>query len=223
MPRKRKAITEKSVQSTEDKPFDLPQVEHKAESDNCPWDDNRLTLKERRFVHFYLGQAAGNATSAAELAGYNANNRVTLAVTASEILRKPYVQQHLEQEIGKGFGSPEQITRSLATIAQGAAAFLVKREDGQWGYDLDAMAAAGLLGLVKELEVDEVKIADSPAVVVKQKIKLYDRMKALELLAKINGQFIERRELTSGGKPIQFTLKVEGERTDAPRITTSSN
>jgi phage terminase small subunit len=32
---------------------------------------NKLTLKQRRFVEAYCGEAAGNATQAAKLAGYS--------------------------------------------------------------------------------------------------------------------------------------------------------
>lgn len=62
-----------------------------------------LTEKERRFVFAFLGEAAGNACKAAELAGYKKG--AGLAVTASRLLRKAHIQAHLAN------------TRDRATVA----------------------------------------------------------------------------------------------------------
>ena len=41
--------------------------------------DGQLSEKQRRFVNFYMGDAAGNASKAAELAGYSPKRRELLA------------------------------------------------------------------------------------------------------------------------------------------------
>ena len=51
-----------------------------------------LTLKERRFVDAYLGEAAGNGTRAARLAGYGGSSTV-LGQIAYENLRKPDIRE----------------------------------------------------------------------------------------------------------------------------------
>jgi hypothetical protein len=55
----------------------------------------KLTEKQRRFVDAYLGEAAGNATKAARLAGYKGNDN-TLASVGTENLRKPAIAEAIE-------------------------------------------------------------------------------------------------------------------------------
>lgn len=52
--------------------------------------DRPLTRKQELFVKAFCGEAAGNATRAAELAGYSGTIR-TIAVTANENLKKPNI------------------------------------------------------------------------------------------------------------------------------------
>lgn len=54
-----------------------------------------LTFKERKFVEAYAGEAAGNGTKAAEMAGYR-GSRGALATRATELLRKSDVAEALD-------------------------------------------------------------------------------------------------------------------------------
>lgn len=56
---------------------------------------DKLTEKQRRFVEAYMGEAAGNATEAARLAGYKGSD-TTLCAVGSENLRKPLVARAIE-------------------------------------------------------------------------------------------------------------------------------
>lgn len=56
----------------------------------------KLTPKERRFVTAYIGEAAGNGTKAAILAGYA---KKSAAVTASQLLRKPNIAAELTKVV----------------------------------------------------------------------------------------------------------------------------
>jgi phage terminase small subunit len=53
-----------------------------------------LSERERRFVDAYMGEAAGNATKAAKLAGYSAHTATTLG---SRLLRKVHVADAIAQ------------------------------------------------------------------------------------------------------------------------------
>jgi hypothetical protein len=55
-----------------------------------------LNIKQTAFVAAYLGEANGNATEAARIAGYKGNN-TTLAVVGAENIRKPYIAEAIEQ------------------------------------------------------------------------------------------------------------------------------
>lgn len=55
-----------------------------------------LNLRERKFVEAYLGEAAGNATRAARLAGYSGSYSA-LGVAGFENLKKPKIREVIAQ------------------------------------------------------------------------------------------------------------------------------
>jgi phage terminase small subunit len=65
-------------------------------SEQPPTTEDELTPKEQLFVAHYLGEARGNGTKAMRLAGYKGNAN-TLAVGASQNLRKPKIAAAIEQ------------------------------------------------------------------------------------------------------------------------------
>ncbi len=58
----------------------------------------RLTEKQRRFVEAYMGEAGGNATQAARLAGYAGNDN-TLASMGDANVRKPAIQAAIKERV----------------------------------------------------------------------------------------------------------------------------
>lgn len=82
--------------------------------------DDDLTEKQRRFVDAYMGEAKGNGTLAARVAGYEGDDN-TLAVTASRLLRNPKVRSALNARIECDpliMGRIERLRR-LSEIARG--------------------------------------------------------------------------------------------------------
>jgi phage terminase small subunit len=78
-----------------------------------------LTEKQRRFVEAYMGQAKGNATEAARLAGYSGTPHA-LEVTASRLLRNAEVRAvlaHLaEQTTQDAIATAEECHSALTSI-----------------------------------------------------------------------------------------------------------
>lgn len=200
---KGKRTTTKKVQESEDKPLEIPAVTVKPEVDEDAWGNDRLTLKQRLFVEAYTGPAAGNATKAARMAGYRDDNEISLRNTASENLTKPYVQRAIARVIASKLGQPEWVRAGITEVANGNAADYMKvGPDGQMHVDLNAMAAAGALGLIQQINEERLEVGPNLST-VKLKLKLYDRLKALELLAKMNGQLVDRKDITSNGETIK--------------------
>ena len=84
--------------------------------------DRRLTQKQRLFVEAYVGEARGNATEAARLAGYKGRD-TTLAQVGAENLRKPYIASAIEkraEEMREASGAltPEEIHELWGDIAR---------------------------------------------------------------------------------------------------------
>ncbi len=141
---------------------------------------NRLTEKQRKFVEAYMGKAEGNGVEAARLAGYKGNDN-TLAAIASENLRKPKIASAIEerQEGDPLVADREERQRFFTSVMRGT------------GCRRPVKTMVGLL-------------RDKDGNVVTEDPLAKDRIKAAELLGKMNGDFVERIDVTSGGKPLTW-------------------
>jgi phage terminase small subunit len=77
--------------------------------------DDGLTYKQRLFVQAYLGEAKGNATAAARIAGY-AGNDATLGVTGFDTLRSPKVVAQVRARARMVMGEHETLEHLAAVI-----------------------------------------------------------------------------------------------------------
>ncbi|SRR6266496_1246494 len=75
-----------------------------------------LSLKQQKFVDAYLGEAAGNGTKAAQLAGYRGSQQ-TLKAVASENLTKPDIAKQIEKRLRTATMTSEEVLRELSGIA----------------------------------------------------------------------------------------------------------
>lgn len=211
MAKKRKNITAKAVQATENRP--LPEVQPKPEVDEDPWGNDGLTIRQRLFVKAILGTAGGNASKAAEMAGYSAENRNALRVTAHRVLTHANVQRAVAHRLASMLASPEWVRLNLVSIASSSMAnFLTRDENGRFVTDLDKAAAIGALGQIREIKEESLKVGDSPATIIKQTIKLHDATAANIALAKLYGLIVEKHEHSGpGGGPIEATVKIQSD------------
>ena len=180
----------------------MPVVSVKAEPDEEAWGKDGLTFKQRRFVKAYVGPAAGNATKAAEMAGYRSDNRESLKATASENLTKPNVQRALARAMAKHRGGKRW---TLAGIIELASVNIddYLAEDGS--IDIAKARAGGAMGMVKKIEVREMGEHGRQV-----KVETYSRLDALLALAKIHGTLIDRHEHTGkDGQPIEHKHAVD--------------
>lgn len=193
-PKNRRKTTAKKVQEEDKKPFVLPTVKQKPEVDETEWDKDGLTVRQRLFVEALIGKCGGHGWKAAKEAGYSDSTNDMLRVAACQLLNTPNVQRAIEKKIGQRFGSQEDIRNSVAAIANGNAADYLDIDDkGKLVVSLEKLQAAGALGLLQEIREEGFE-ADGKVTIVKRKLKLYDRMKALELLAKLSGMLVERHK-----------------------------
>lgn len=170
------------------------------EVDDGEWDESGLTTKQRLFVAAIVGPAAGNASKAAELAGYRCKNTDSLKATAHDILTSPYVQQAVRQALAKRKATAEWAQAELASIADGdLSRFLRVDAEGRAGIDWRAAMAAGAVGLIREIDLDD---SGSP-----KKIRLHDRVKALETILRLYGKFVDKHEHTGkDGAPLSLIV-----------------
>lgn len=78
-----------------------------------------LTLKQRAFVAYFLGAAAGNATRAAALAGYAGGNLASCAAIANKLLRTPKVVASIDRKASASrYMSSEETLAEIGKVAR---------------------------------------------------------------------------------------------------------
>lgn len=133
-----------------------------------------LTEKRRRFVLAYVGEAAGNATEAARIAGYAKPHP-----EGAQLLQKPTVQAALlaltKPDEDEAIASSERLHKQLSDIALGHVTDIERKGS-------DMVAAAKLLLTARGELVKRVERVDQP----KSKPELIARLR--EMLMKLEGE-----------------------------------
>lgn len=142
----------------------------------------KLTPKQLAFIDAYMGEARGNATEAARIAGYKGNGRA-LQVMGAQNLSKPIIAaaiaERQQQVASSRIMTIEQMQEMLTQIAARNA-----EEDPQV-----AINAVKELGKMQGAYIDRSKIELDGEVKVEQKgtvsVKGLSREALLELKAKV--------------------------------------
>jgi hypothetical protein len=173
--------------------------------------DVELGPKQQRFVDAYLGEAKGNATEAARLAGYKETRRESLAQQGSRLYRNVEIQAAIRARVSELAMTAEEVLAGLAEIARGDMGLFVEGDHkGNPRIRLDAVEnpETGELGrpntrLVKRLTVKE-RSGDWGSE-EEVSLELYSRQEALVQLGRYHGLFVDKTELSGpGGGPLAF-------------------
>lgn len=139
----------------------------------------RLTLKQRLFVDHYLGQANGNATQAARLAGYGCPEKMGYKV----LRQSPGVRLALEELLREHAMPAGEVLARLTEQGRGLYAAYID-EEGQ--VDLRGLRQAGLMRLVKKISRDRNN---------KVAVEFHDVQAALVQVGRAHGLFRDRHEI----------------------------
>ena len=103
-----------------------------------------ITEIRRRFVEAYMGEAAGNGSKAAKLAGYNCANDGAFTSMASELMALPEIQAAIDERVARDprVMGREERQRLWSSIARGEG-LDGKGEPPSWR---DRLAALKTLG-----------------------------------------------------------------------------
>lgn len=150
---------------------------------------NDLTQQQRDFCYYLVNRWPTNQTKAAIEAGYAEKSA---HVAASRLLKIDKIQKEIQRLHREKHMGPDEVLAGLADIARLDMSDFA-RVDSSGGASLDLRKAknAGKLGLIREIQTDvemhESGEGDSVAKVLKTKVKLYDKQRALETLARHHG------------------------------------
>lgn len=158
-----------------------------------------VPTKQDVFIASFVGEARYNATMAARMAGYKSPERAGL-----EMVKTPRIVQRIKDAMGAKAMSPEEVVAHVSDIARSRPAEGIlrfepaRRDDGSVVLDKDGKQVeqafidlakardAGLLGMIKQIRQTRYGID----------VTFYDRLQALETLARIHKLFGEQGTLT---------------------------
>lgn len=139
-----------------------------------------LTPVEQRFVMAFCGEARGNGTLAAKLAGVK-GVKSTLAVRASQLLREPHIRNARDVWMEHFALGPAEVTAALSDLAGCHLGPFLERDPADGTIKIkvpDDAAWETFRHWIKGVEVD-------PKSGEVTKIQIHDRLAALRELAKI--------------------------------------
>jgi hypothetical protein len=152
--------------------------------------NGRLTGKQRRFINFYL--ELWNGTEAASRAGYK-GDRDTLAVVASENLRKPKIRDAIEKRLESEAMGADEVLWRFGQQARGNLADFINTDIPGGLVDMDAIAEKG--HLLKKFTWTKQGIT----------VEMYDAQVALDKLGKAHRLFVHEIKHTGTGEDGEIT------------------
>ncbi len=166
----------------------------------------KLTPKQQRFVNEYLIDL--NATQAYLRAGYNVSENVA-AVNAQRLLRNANIQAELtnamQERSERTQITQDMVLRELAKIGFSDLKAVVEwTEDGRIILRASDEVDGAILAEVSETEIDFGDYTKRT-----KKVKLHDKMRALELIGKHLGMFKDNVHL-SGEVGVQIVDDIDG-------------
>jgi phage terminase small subunit len=141
----------------------------------------RLTGKQQLFIAEYLNCL--NGAEAARLAGYSGSNE-TLAAVGYENLRKPHIAAEIERIMQDKIMSASEVLMHLTDIGRGDMDDVV---DANGNVDLKKAREKRKTRLIKTIRQRTITTSSEDGEgsdIYETRIEMYDRIKALTLLAK---------------------------------------
>lgn len=173
---------------------------------------NELTLKQKRFVAEYLIDL--NATQAAIRAGYSSKNADKIG---SELLGKTRVAEAIQKALARRAAkvevTQERVVEELARVAFGDL-----RGVSTWGPDGVSLKPSDELTDEQSAAISEVVetvTKDGGSV----RIKRHDKVKALELLGRHLGMFVDKLDHTSSDGSMSPTPVIDLSHLSADELT----
>lgn len=158
--------------------------------------DKLLTARQRRFAEQYL--LSGDARQSALAAGYSPS---VAAGKTARLLQNRDVADYLERrraEIAQNEVDTRRVMAELSSIAFADAGDYWRVEDGRL-----LVADTGGLSPGKRAAVAQVREGTKGV-----EVKLYDKMRALELLGKASGMFSDRAAEEAVEKAFEVEIRV---------------
>lgn len=140
-----------------------------------------LTVRQRLFVAYFLGEAHGNAAKAASLAGY-----LDPYGSGHSLLKRPLIQKMIEAKLDKIEMGQMEVLFRLSRLARADAGDFLKLDDGDGPPTLDFAKAARRDQLVNIKKIKSYRRGDEDPLEVVE-IEIHSPIDALKAMAKYHG------------------------------------
>ncbi len=161
-----------------------------------------LTGKQAAFVDYWIAERY-NGTKAAELAGYK-GSPATLAVVASENLRKPNIQAAITERLQARHLSADQVLDMLADHAMATLADFLDIETFGAGDEAIMIASLNLGKAAKSGKLHQIqKITFHDETGMVKSLELVDRQHAIDQIGRYKKLFTDRVEVFDWRKEVE--------------------
>ncbi len=168
--------------------------------------DSKLTGKQRAFVNAYLSNGF-NATNAALTAGYSVDSA---HVIGSDNLKKVKIREAIDTFFEENSMPAKEVTWRLTRFARGDIGDVYDETTGQ--VDWKKAKEKDMTYLIRKVDtrttrttVVNSKGEETDVEVIEDRIELHDPLKALQLLGKQHGLFVDKTEISVKGQIILKT------------------
>jgi hypothetical protein len=131
-----------------------------------------MTFKRRLFIGYFLGEANGNGTQAARLAGYKSPRKL-----AQKLLAVPEIREAIEEKVSAVSMTADEVLARISDQATSSLDDFIEVVGKGWRLDLDKARKRGKLHLLRKVKEGQFG----------PEIELKDSFKALEKLGQYHG------------------------------------
>lgn len=174
-----------------------------------------LTYRQRLFVEAYLGEANGNGTRAAQMAGFGAPN--VAAVAAHRLLRNAKIAALIEQRVASAAMPANEVLARLSEYASADLGnYLSIHDDGTFQVNLSKARKSRRTRAIKKVKTKTRTVSTDRGdeVEVQAEIELHNPLFALDKLAQYHGLYAPRSDDggTTDAKPPRIVIPDVDER-----------
>jgi hypothetical protein len=155
-------------------------------------DAEGLTVRQRLFIDHLLGDAGGNATKAAALAGYASDNRQSLNQMASRLLSYVKVRESIARRMARANLTADWLKEMTAALAaSNMGTFLSLGDDGEPRLDWKQAERLGAFVQIRKYKEKGIKSVnpdgETKVDVVERTIETHNPAPYLNLMARLLG------------------------------------
>lgn len=164
-----------------------------------------LSFKQKTFIEAYIGEARGNASEAARIAGYKLPRQ-----QGYENLTKPDIRAEIDKELALRTLSASEVLSRITEHANGTLKHFLKPQGDEIIVDLTSDEADANFHLLKKAKTKRRTggTDEAPWTEVEVEIEIHDPQAALRDLGRYHKLFTDKMDVTANGQPLAIGYSI---------------